>query len=207
MAREGLVVDLEDRNRLVFLAEPGEQAAVCLDNALRAGIELVGAVETLLRFLAVVRLIENESGMEVLEQGVPVGAGELVDRLDRRARFVGANEAPCGQKGGGQIGHRPPDRLGDMLARGRILLLLERADADHKTGDALVAIALQDAVAEAGGLLDVAFGKNGYESAIEQFAVLGVGAQGGAVIGGRCGGIALGAGVTGGEIIARWRDA
>ena len=84
-------------------------------------IELVGAVEALAGFLLVAGEIEDQAGVQVLEQRVPVGALQLVDRLDRGLGFAGAVARPGGEQGRGEIGDRPAHRLRQvLLARLRI---------------------------------------------------------------------------------------
>ena len=67
---------------------------------------------------------------------------------------------PCMRPGvdqrGGQIGDRPAHRLGDMLACGRVLLLLQRLDAEHEARDALRLVDLDDAIGELHRFIDFA---------------------------------------------------
>ena len=63
-----------------------------------------------------------------------------------------------------------------------------------------------DALGEPDRFLDIAVGQHRQEGALEQFAVLRVGPQRRAVIGGGRGGVALQAGMAGGEIAARRRS-
>ena len=83
-----------------------------------------------------------------------------------------------------------------------VFLLLERVDADHQPGDAVVLVELDDLVGEPDRLLDVALGQHRQEGALQKLGILRVAAQRGAVIGGGRAGVALGAGVARGEIAA-----
>ena len=94
MARQLLVERLEDLQRLVLAAVARQPGAIGLDEAQRGGVELVGALETLAGFLLVAGEIEDQAGMQILEQRVPVGALQLVDRLDRGLGVAGAVAAP-----------------------------------------------------------------------------------------------------------------
>ena len=141
--------------------------------------------------------------MQVLEDRVPVRPGELVERVDRRMRIAGAGIGPGREQRRGQIGDRAADRLREILPRQRILLLLERAHAEHKPRDPVAAVDLHQPVGEAAGFVDIAFGQHREEGAAEQFRIARVGLQHVEVIGGRGRRIALGAGMPGGEIAAR----
>ena len=145
--------------------------------------------------------------MEILEQGVPVGAGQAVEAFHRALGVVGADLRPGDQHGRGQIGDRAAHRLREMRVGRGILLQLERAHAGDETRDAIGLVGDQDALGEAAGFVDIAVGENRDESAVEQFGIFRIGAQGRAVISGGGGGIALGRGMARGEIIAGGRNA
>src|SRR4029450_1808156 len=105
------------------------------------------------------------------------------------------------------MGNRTADRLSELLAGERILLLLDRAHPEDEPRDAIVFVDLQNAFSELDALLDFAIGKHRQEGAAQQLVVARVTAQGGAVIGRRSGGIALTASVARGERAARRRGA
>ena len=140
--------------------------------------------------------------MQILEDGVPVGAGELVDRLGRLLRLGRARHRPCRQQRRGKVGDRPADRLGELPARDRILLLLDRAHPEHEPRDAIVLVDLHDALGELDRFVDLAIGQHRQEGAAEKLVVAGIAAQRGAIVGGGGGGVPLAAGVPGGEIAA-----
>ena len=121
--------------------------------------------------------------MEVLEYRVPFGASQTVDALDRGLGVAGSLQGPGVDQRGGQIGDRPAHRLGDMLACSRVLLLLQRLDAEHEARDALRLVDLDDAVGELHQFIDFAIDQKSKECAFEQHRVLRVGAQRGAIIG------------------------
>src|SRR4029450_11634700 len=98
------------------------------------------------------------------------------------------------------MGNRTADRLSELLAGERILLLLDRAHPEDKPCDAIVFVDLQNAFSELDALLDFAIGKHRQEGAAKQLVVARVTAQGGAVIGRRSGGITLSASVAGGGV-------
>ena len=141
--------------------------------------------------------------MHVLEDRVPVRSGEPVERVDCRMRIAGAGIGPSREQGGGEIGDRTADRLREILPCQRILLLLERAHAEHKPRDPIAAIDLHQTIGQAAGLLDIAFGEHGEEGAAEQLRIARIGLQHVEVISGRGRRIALGAGMPGREIAAR----
>ena len=89
-----------------------------------------------------------------------------------------------------------------ILPRGGIVFLLERAHADDETGDAVGAVDLQQPVGKLAGLIDVAAGEHGEKGAAEQIGIFRIGLEHVEVIGRGCGGIALGAGMAGRQIIA-----
>ena len=163
-----LAVDLE---RFVLVAVARQEAAISLDVAHRDCVRLIGALVAFGGVLFVVGEIEDQSGMHVLEDRIPVRPGEPVERVDCRMRIAGAGIGPGRQQRGGKIGNRAADRLREILPRQRILLLLERADAEHKPRDPIAAIDLHQTVGEAAGLLDIAFGEHGQEGAAEQFRI------------------------------------
>ncbi len=105
-----------------------------------------------------------------------------------------------------QIGDRAADRLRQIAARGGILLLLERAHAEHQPRDAIVLVGLHDALGIFHGFVDIAVDQQRQEGAVEQLAVLRIVPERGAVIGGGRGRVALLAGMAGGEIAARGRQ-
>ena len=145
--------------------------------------------------------------MQILEQRVPIGAGQFVEALDRALGVVGADLGPGDQHRRGQVGDGASDRLRDMRVGGGILFQLDGAHTGDKAGDTVGLVDEQNALGEAPRFLDVAFGENRDESAIEQFGILRIGAQCRAVIGGGGCGVALRRSVAGGEIIAGGRNA
>ena len=159
-------------------------------------------LEALAGFLLVAGEVVDHAGMQVLEDRVPIRPGELVDR---RHRFLGAAariKAPARQQRGRQIGDRPAHRLRQLAAGRGVLLVLERAHAKHELGDAVVLVGLRDALGKLDGFIDVAVDQERQERAVEQLAVFRVALERVAVEGGGGGGIALLAGVAGGEVAA-----
>ncbi len=134
-----LAVDLE---RFVLVAVAREEAAIGLDVAHRDRVRLVGPLVALGGIFFVVGEIEDQSSMHVLEDRVPVRPGEPVERVDRRMRIAGAGIGPGREQGSGEISDRTADRLREILPRQRILLLLERAHAEHKPRDPIAAVDL-----------------------------------------------------------------
>src|SRR5262249_40263488 len=104
-----------------------------------------------------------------------------------------------------EVGDRSADRLGELAARGRILLLLERAHPKDEPRDAIVLVDLQHALGKLHPFINLAIGQHRQEGAAEQLVVAGSAAQRGAVTrrGGR--GVALTTRVASGEIAARGR--
>ena len=103
----------------------------------------------------------------------------------------------------GQIGDRAAHRLRDVLARRLILLLLQRAHAEHEPRDAMGLVELDDALGELDRLVDLAVDQDREERALEQHRILRVGAQRRAVIGRGRARIALGAGMARRQIVPR----
>ncbi len=202
MIRQHLVEILIDLQRIGLVAGARQVAAVSLDHAHRGGVDLVSALIALAGVLLVVGKIEDEAGMQILEDRIPVRARQLVHGVGRGARIAGAGERPGRQERRGEIGHRAAHRLGKILPGGGIVLLLERANADDQMGDAVGVVDLQKPVSKLAGLIDVAAGEHGEKGAAEQIGIFRIGLQHVEVIGGGGGGIALGAGMAGGQIVA-----
>ena len=207
MPRQDLVELLEYLERLV----PGEIArgpiAVGFDRAQRIAVELVGAFEPLAGVFPVVRKVEDQPGMQILEDRVPFRPGEAVDGLDCRLDLVRAVKRPSRKQGRGEIRDRPSHGLREMLTRGLILLLFDCADAEHQAGDPMAVVDLHDAIGELHGFIDLTVGQHRKECALQQFRILRVGFQRGAIIGRGRGGIALGTRFARREIIAGGRRA
>ena len=141
--------------------------------------------------------------MQVLEDGVPVRPGEPVERVDapRACRRRRHRPRPCSSVAVRSVTGPRTDCAKFCRASG-ILLLLERAHAEHQPRDAIVAVDLHQPVGQPAGLVDFAVGQNREEGAAEQFGIARIGLQHVEVIGGRGGGIALDAGMPGGQIAA-----
>src|SRR6516165_4836721 len=143
--------------------------------------------------------------MQLLEDGVPIRASELVYGVGRLLRLGRVRHRPCRQQRGGEVGDRPTDRLDELAARDRILLLLERAYPEDEARDAIVLVDLQNALGKLHPFINLAVGQHREKGAAEQLVVTGITAQRGAVIRRRRRGVALTTGVPGGEIAARRR--
>ena len=138
--------------------------------------------------------------MQFLEDRVPIRPGQPVDRRDRALAVAGPVHRPGRKQRRRQIGDRTADRLGQIAARGGILLMLERVHAEHQLGDAIALVGLRNALGIFHGTFDIAIYQQRQEGTVEQIAVLRVALERGAVKGGGRAGIALLAGVAGGEI-------
>ena len=160
-------------------------------------------LETLARFRLVAGEIEDQAGVQVLEDRVPFGTGQPVDRRHRGLGVTGAIQRPGREQRRGQIGDRAANRLRQSTARDAVLLVLERAHAKHQFGDAIALVGLRDAFGVFHRFVDVAVDQERQESAVEQLAVLRIVPQRRPVKGGGGAGVALLAGMTGGEITAR----
>ena len=200
--RQLLVEGLVDagRRRAVLVAR--QPARIGVGNAKHGIVELVGALKARPGILFLARNLEDHAGVEILEDRIPFGAGQLVDIGDRCLGIAGAIGRPARQQRRHQIGDRPADRLVDVDLRGGIFLLLEVAHADHQPRDAVGLVHRQDAVGELDGLVNVAIRQRGDEGAVEQFVVLRVGAQRRAIERRSRSGVAFHAGVARGEIAA-----
>ena len=202
MVRHRLFEFAVDFQRLVLGAGARQVAAIGLHGAHRHGVGLVGALVALAGILFVVGDIEDQAGMQILEDGVPIRTGEPVEGVDRGVRVAGAGERPGRQQRRRQIGDRAAHRLGEILPRQRVLLLLEGSHADHQPRDAIVAVDLDHTVGKPAGFVDIAFGQDREKGAAEQVGVARIGLQHVEVIGSRGGRVALGAGMPGGQIAA-----
>ena len=94
MVRQHLVEIAIDLQRIGLVAAARQIAAVSLDHAHRGGIDLVGALVALAGVLLVVGKVEDEAGMQILEDRIPVRAGQFVHRIDRAARVARTGERP-----------------------------------------------------------------------------------------------------------------
>ena len=97
-------------------------------------------------------------------------------------------------------GDRPAHRLGEVLLGDGVLLLLERAHAEHQPRDAVVLVELDDLVGKPDRLLDIALRQHRQEGALQKLGILRIAAERSAVIGGSGAGVALGAAMARGEI-------
>ena len=140
--------------------------------------------------------------MQILEDAVPIGAGQLIQRVDGGARIAGALKRPCLQQRRGQVGHRAAHRLGKFPTRLSVMLLLEIAYADHQTRNAIGVIDVEQPLGKSAGVVDIAIGEHGEKGAAEQIGIARIELQHVHVIGGgRCG-VALRAGMPRGKIAA-----
>ena len=109
--------------------------------------------------------------MQVLEQRVPVGPCSL--SIGSTAALV--SPAPCCAQAVSSVAARsvigPRTDCVRFCLRAAILLLLERAHAEHQPGDAVVLVELHDPLGEPHRLLDIAVGEHRQEGALEQFGV------------------------------------
>src|SRR5262245_19125850 len=109
--------------------------------------------------------------MEVLENSVPVRAGQLVQRLDCGAAVASAGLRPGRQQSRREVGDRTADRLREILPRRGIAFLFKLAYAQHQSRNAVVPIHSEQAFAELARLLDIALGQHGEECAAEQVGI------------------------------------
>src|SRR4051812_28804673 len=94
--------------------------------------------------------------MQILENYVPVGPGELVDTLGGKPGFRRTSLRPRREERRGQVRDRATDRLRKLATCQRILLLLDVANPEHKPRYAVGLVSLQDALGEPDRLLDLA---------------------------------------------------
>src|SRR5207237_2037106 len=99
--------------------------------------------------------VEDQCGMQLLEDGVPIRAGELVDGVGRLLRFGRVCHRPGRQQRCGKIGDRSADGLGELPARSRILLLLDRPNSEEAPCNAIGLVDLQNALGELDPLLNL----------------------------------------------------
>ena len=92
MARQRLVEGLENAERFLARSVARQPAAIGLDHAQRGGIELVGMLEALSRFLLIAGEVVDHAGMQFLEDRVPIRSGQPVDR---RHRALGVAAPPA----------------------------------------------------------------------------------------------------------------
>jgi hypothetical protein len=141
--------------------------------------------------------------MQILEDRIPLGAGQFVDAGDGLLGIARAIGCPAGQQRRHEVGDRPTHGLIDVLLGGGVFLLLQIMHANDQPRDAVGFVDGQDTVGEFHRGFDVAFRERRDEGPIQQFAVLRIGAQRRTIEGGRGLGIALDAGMTRSEIAAR----
>ena len=158
------------------------------------------------RFLLVAGEIVDQAGVQILEDGVPIGTGQPVDASPprpwhRRRRTCAQADSSVAVRS--VIG--PRIDCARLLARGAILLLLERTDAEHQpaTRSVLSACEMRSASLTDSSISPSA--EQRQESAVEQIGVIRIVLERIEVIGGRGAGVALCAGMAGGEITARGR--
>ena len=141
--------------------------------------------------------------MQILEDAVPVRAGQLIDGRNRAFTVAAAIHGPGRQQRRGQISDRSANRSRQILAGLRILLELDAVDAEHQLGDAIVLVGRGNTLGIFHGFRNIAADDERQEGAVEQFAVLRISAERRPVIGRFDCRIALPAGMAGGQITAR----
>src|SRR5260221_12555678 len=104
MARQLRIEGLVDLQRLFLAAVARQPRAVGFDDAQRRAVELLGAVEALAGLLLGACEIEDQAGVQVLEQRVPLGALPLVDRLDGALGVRRTAARPTARRRGGGSG-------------------------------------------------------------------------------------------------------
>ena len=150
--------------------------------------------------------LEDHAGVEILEDRIPFRAGQLVDTCNRRLGIARAVARPTRQQRRHQVGNRPADRLVDVELRGGIFLLLEVTHADDQPRNAVRLVHRQDAIGKLDRFIDVAIGQRRDKGAVQEFVVLGIGAQRRAIECRGGSGVALDAGVARGQIAAGRRQ-
>src|SRR5262249_4131567 len=83
MVRQSFVERGENLQRVGVVSLPREKTSIALHHAQRGRIELVGALEALGGLLLLAGEVEDQRGMRLLEDGIPIRAGELVDGVGR----------------------------------------------------------------------------------------------------------------------------
>ena len=141
--------------------------------------------------------------MQILEDGVPVGPGELVDGFDRALGVVGAIKAPPAEQSRRQVGDRTLGGLRELGSRRLVLLLLEGAHAQDQAGIAVGLVELQKPFGDPRRFVDLAIGHDGVEGELGQVGIARIKPQRCPVIGCCGGGVALQIGGAGGQIVAR----
>src|SRR5262245_16892755 len=125
MARQRFLERGEDFQGFVGISLSREKASVRLDHAQRRRVELIGVLEMLSCLLPLTGKVEDERGMQLLEDRVPIRAGELVDGIGCLLRLGWICHRPGRQQGRSKVGDWSTNRLGKLLARVRILHLLD----------------------------------------------------------------------------------
>ncbi len=207
MTGQRLVESREDLERLVPVADPREVVAIGLHHAQRGGVELVGALQPLAGVLAMAGELEDQAGMHVLEDGVPFRAGQLVDGIGRLPGLARARMRPGREQRRREVRDRAAHRLRQFPPCVRILLVLDRAHAEHEPRDAVGLVDLDHALGKLDRLVDLAVGQHRQEGAAEKLVVARIAAQRRAVVARGRRGVALSAGMTGGEVAAGGRGA
>ena len=207
MLRQHLVECLVDLQRLVLAGIARSPAAIGFDRAQRVGVELVDLLQPTAGFLLVACKIENQPGMQVLEDRVPLRTGQTIDPLDRALLVLRPVLRPGGDQCRGQVRDRAAHRLRDVLARRLILLRLQGAHAEHQPGDTMGLVELDDALGELDGVVHLAVDQDRQEGTLQQHRVLRIDAQCRAVIGGGRHGVALDTRVARRQIVAGRRIA
>ncbi len=106
-----------------------------------------------------------------------------------------ARQRPSRQERSRQVRDRAAHRLGEVLSGRTILLLLERPHTDHQPRDTIVAVELDQPIAEPAGLINVALTEDRKKSAAEQISIARISFENIEVVSRRCAGIALDTGV------------
>jgi hypothetical protein len=110
--------------------------------------------------------------MQILENGVPLRARQMIDRGNCIFCVIGAVIAPCRQQRRSQIGDRPSNRLGKITTRARKLLMLELADAENQSRNPVALVSQNDTLPELDGFIDVTIDEKRQKCTVQQLAVV-----------------------------------
>ncbi len=151
-----LVERLIDRRRRGVVLVARQPARIVVGDPQHGIVKLVGALKTHAGVLFLARELEDHGGMQVLEERVPFGTGQLVDVGDRRLGVAGAVTCPARQQSRHQIRDRSANRLIDVQLRGGIFLQFQVMHAEDQPGDAVGFVDSQDPLGELDGLVNIA---------------------------------------------------
>ena len=201
MARQDLVEVLVNLLGLPLVPVPRQEAPVGVDEPQRGPVGVVGRGEPRARGRLVAHHVGDQPGMEIPERDEII-VREAIAIFDRLLLVAAAGPGPGRQQGREDVAARRGAVLGELRARLRPLVALQRLHAEHEMGEPVGRLLREQPVGQSEGIEHVAVGQRRDEGALDELRVARVETQRLAREGGGGRRVVIGTGDDGGEVIA-----